>query len=119
MTRAQGTLIKSTGDGVLATFDGPGRAVRCAVAIRDALRPLGLDIRSGLHTGEVERRGDDITGMAVALASRICDSGGAGDVVVSRTVTDLVIGSELAFNGRGSASFKGVPGEWQLFTVTD
>jgi class 3 adenylate cyclase len=115
----QGTLIKTTGDGVLASFDGPGRAVRCAVAIRDAVRGLGLDVRSGLHTGEVERRTDDITGMAVVIGRRVCDIAGAGEIVVSRTVTDLVVGSGLEFADRGSHALKGVPGDWRLFTVLD
>jgi pimeloyl-ACP methyl ester carboxylesterase len=115
--RFQGTVVKTTGDGVLATFDGPARAVRSAAAIREAVRALGVDVRSGLHTGEVERRGDDITGLAVVIARRICDLADAGEIVVSRTVTDLVIGSELQFGGRGSHSLRGVPGDWQLFRL--
>jgi pimeloyl-ACP methyl ester carboxylesterase/class 3 adenylate cyclase len=118
VVRFQGVLIKTTGDGVLATFDGPGRAVRCAIAIRDAVRPLGLEVRAGLHIGEVERRGDDITGMAVVIGRRVCDLAGPGEIVVSRTVTDLVVGSGLTFADRGSQALKGVPGEWQLFTVS-
>ena len=114
-----GTLIKTTGDGVLATFDGPGRALRCAGAIRAAVLRLGLDVRSGLHTGEVERRGDDITGMAVVIARRICDLASAGEILVSRTVTDLVVGSGLTFAERGTHALKGVTDEWQLFTVDD
>jgi pimeloyl-ACP methyl ester carboxylesterase len=114
-----GTLIKTTGDGVLATFDGPGRALRCAGAIRAAVLRLGLDVRSGLHTGEVERRGDDITGMAVVIARRICDLASAGEILVSRTVTDLVVGSGLTFAERGTHALKGVPDEWQLFSVDD
>ena len=114
-----GTLIKTTGDGVLATFDGPGRALRCAGAIRAAVLRLGLDVRSGLHTGEVERRGDDITGMAVVIARRICDLARAGEILVSRTVTDLVVGSGLTFAERGTHALKGVTDEWQLFTVDD
>ena len=114
-----GNLIKTTGDGVLATFDGPGRALRCAGAIRAAVLRLGLDVRSGLHTGEVERRGDDITGMAVVIARRICDLARAGEILVSRTVTDLVVGSGLTFAERGTHALKGVTDEWQLFTVDD
>jgi pimeloyl-ACP methyl ester carboxylesterase len=114
-----GTLIKTTGDGVLATFDGPGRALRCAGAIRAAVLRLGLDVRSGLHTGEVERRGDDITGMAVVIARRICDLAGAGEILVSRTITDLVVGSGLTFAERGTHALKGVTDEWQLFSVDD
>jgi class 3 adenylate cyclase len=117
--RAQGQLVKATGDGVLATFDGPGRAVRCAVAIRDAVRDLGLSVRAGLHTGEVERRRADITGMAVVIARRICDLADAGEIVVSRTVTDLVVGSGLSFAPRGTHALKGVPAEWTLFAVAD
>jgi pimeloyl-ACP methyl ester carboxylesterase len=115
LARHRGELVKTTGDGVLATFDGPARAVHCAAGIREAVRALGLEIRAGLHTGEVERRGDDITGLAVVIARRICDGAGSGSVVVSRTVTDLVVGSGLVFEPGGSATLKGVPGEWQLF----
>jgi class 3 adenylate cyclase len=114
-----GTMIKTTGDGVLATFDGPGRALRCADAIREAVLRLGLDVRCGLHTGEVERRGDDITGMAVVIARRICDLAGAGEILVSRTVTDLVVGSGLTFAERGTHALKGVAGAWQLFTIDE
>ena len=117
VARFQGGLIKGTGDGVLATFDGPGRAVRCAMAIRDAVNRLGLDVRAGLHTGEVEQRDGDITGMAVVIARRVCDAAAAGDIIVSRTVTDLVVGSGLAFADRGPQALKGVPGDWHLFAV--
>jgi class 3 adenylate cyclase len=92
--------------------------VRCATAIRDAVRRLGLEVRAGLHIGEVERRGDDITGMAVVIGRRICDVAGPGEIVVSRTVTDLVVGSGLTFADRGSQALKGVPGDWQLFSVS-
>ena len=115
----QGSLIKTTGDGVLATFDGPGRALRCAGAIREAVLRLGLDVRCGLHTGEVERRGDDITGIAVVICRRICDLAGPGEILVSRTVTDLVVGSGLTFTERGTHPLKGVTGEWQLFATAD
>jgi pimeloyl-ACP methyl ester carboxylesterase len=122
--RFRGNVVKTTGDGVLATFDGPARAVRCAAAIRESVHTLGVDVRSGLHSGEVELRGDDITGMditgmAVVIARRICDLAGAGEIVVSRTVTDLVVGSGLSFTSRGAQAqiLKGVPGEWQLFNV--
>jgi pimeloyl-ACP methyl ester carboxylesterase len=118
VVRFQGNLIKTTGDGVLVTFDGPGRAVRCAIAVREAVRRLGLDVRAGLHTGEVERRGDDITGLAVVIGRRICDSAGPGEIVVSRTVTDLVVGSGLSFVPRAAPALKGVPGDWQLFAVS-
>jgi class 3 adenylate cyclase len=112
VARFQGVLIKTTGDGVLATFDGPGRAVQCAIAIRGAVRPLGLEVRAGLHIGEVERRGDDITGMAVVIGRRICDVADPGEIVVSRTVTDLVVGSGLTFADRGSQPQR-VPGDWR------
>jgi class 3 adenylate cyclase len=113
--RARGSLVKHTGDGVLATFDGPARAVRCGMAAREALHGVGLDVRAGLHTGEVERRGGDVAGLAVVIARRICDLAGPGEIAVSRTLTDLVIGSGLDFERRGSVPLKGVPGEWELY----
>src|SRR3989442_7495139 len=97
-----GRLIKTTGDGVLATFDGPGRGIRFANTFRDQLQPLGLPIRTGLHTGEVEMRGDDVGGMAVHLAARIMALAGAGEILVSRTMRDLVVGSDLSFEDRGT-----------------
>ena len=112
-----GRLIKSTGDGVLATFDGPGRAIRFARAFRDQLRPLGLEIRVGIHTGEVELRGSDIGGMAVHLAARIMASADPGEILVSRTVKDLVVGSEIEFADRGVHQLKGIEGEWPLLAV--
>jgi pimeloyl-ACP methyl ester carboxylesterase len=117
VTRFNGSLVKGTGDGVLATFDGPGRAVTCAMVARDAVQELGLRMRAGLHTGEVERRGDDITGLAVVIGRRICDLADPSEILVSRTVTDLVVGSELCFSPKGAHELKGVPGDWQLFTV--
>jgi class 3 adenylate cyclase len=110
-------LVRSTGDGVLATFDGPGRAVRCACAIRDAVRPLGLDIRAGLHSGEIELQGDDVAGMAVHIGARVSALAGDGEVLVSRTVTDLVAGSGIEFEDRGEHELKGVPGTWHLYSV--
>jgi len=115
----RGKLIRSTGDGVLATFDGPARAVACACELRDGLRSLGIDVRVGLHTGEVELRGYDIGGIAVHIGARVAAIGGAGEVLVSRTVTDLVVGSGIEFTDRGSYQLKGVPGDWQLFSVTN
>lgn len=112
-----GRLVKTTGDGLLATFDGPGRAIRFADAFRTALTPMGVDIRTGIHTGEVEIRDGDIGGMAVHLAARIMDTACAGEIVVSRTVKDLVAGSELAFDDRGTHHLKGIEGEWQLLAV--
>ncbi|HJR19133.1 MAG TPA: adenylate/guanylate cyclase domain-containing protein [Actinomycetota bacterium] len=113
----RGRLIKTTGDGVLATFDGPARAIRCAQAISDEVHALGLEIRSGLHTGEVELRGEDIGGIAVAIAARVMAKAGASEVLVSSTVKDLVVGSGLEFDDRGPHELKGVPGEWRLYAV--
>jgi class 3 adenylate cyclase len=112
-----GRLIKSTGDGILATFDGPGRAIRFATEFRDQLRPLGLTIRTGIHTGEIELRGEDVGGMAVHLAARIMGTAGAEEILVSRTVKDLVVGSTIAFEERGMHELKGIPGEWDLLAV--
>jgi class 3 adenylate cyclase len=109
--------VNTTGDGFLATFDGPARAIRCATAICDAVRGLGLEVRAGVHTGEVELRDGDISGIAVHLAARVAAAAGAGEVLVSRTVVDLVAGSGLEFSDRGEHALKGVPGEWQLFAV--
>jgi class 3 adenylate cyclase len=109
--------VRTTGDGILALFDGPARALRCAVALREEMAGLGLEIRAGLHTGEVELRGDDVGGIAVHIASRVSSDAGAGEVLVSRTVTDLVTGSGTEFEDRGSHELKGVPGDWQLFAA--
>jgi class 3 adenylate cyclase len=117
LERFRGRHVKLTGDGTLATFDGPARAIRCACALRDAVRELGLEIRLGLHTGEIEFRGDDVTGIAVNIASRVMASAGPGVVLVSRTVVDLVAGSGLEFEDRGEHELKGVPGIWKLFAV--
>jgi pimeloyl-ACP methyl ester carboxylesterase len=115
--RHRGRLIKSTGDGILATFDGPARGIRCAQEIGARLQPLGISIRSGLHTGEIELRDQDIGGVGVHIASRVEDRAEPGEVLVSRTVRDLVAGSRIEFQRRGAFEFKGVPGEWELFTV--
>jgi class 3 adenylate cyclase len=115
--RFRGRLVKATGDGHLATFDRPGRAIHCALALRDGVRGLGVDVRIGLHTGEVEMRGDDVGGIAVHLAERVSAQAGAGDVVVSRTVVDLVAGSGIEFQDRGAHALKGVAGAWQLYAV--
>jgi class 3 adenylate cyclase len=117
LARFGGHLVKRTGDGVLAIFDGPARAVQCAVAIRAALRQLGIDVRVGLHTGEIERRGDDVAGIAVHLAQRVQAKAQPGEVLVSRTVVDLVVGSDLHFVDRGEYELKGLPGMWRLFVV--
>ena len=113
----QGKLVKFTGDGYLATFDGPARAVRCAVAIRDGAAALGVGLRSGLHVGEIERRGDDIGGIAVNLTQRVCALGMEGDVLVSRTIVDLVAGSGLRFDDAGHRELRGIPEPWQLYLV--
>jgi class 3 adenylate cyclase len=114
----RGTRIKATGDGVLATFDGPARAIACGCELRDSLRPLGVEVRVGLHTGEIELRGADIGGIAVHIGARIAGVANAGEVLVSRTVTDLVAGSGIEFADHGVHQLKGVPGDWQLFAVT-
>jgi pimeloyl-ACP methyl ester carboxylesterase len=111
----QGIVVKRTGDGLLATFDGPGRGVRAALAVRDAVRPLGIDVRAGLHTGEIERRGDDVAGIGVHIGARVGGLAGPGEVLVTSTVKDLVIGSDLDFADRGTQELKGVPGEWHLW----
>ena len=112
-----GRYVKSTGDGVLATFDGPGRGIRFATMFRDQLAPLGVQIRAGLHTGEVELRNGDIGGMAAHLAARIVAEAKGGEILVSRTVRDLVVGSDVGFDGRGVHHLKGIDGEWELLAV--
>jgi class 3 adenylate cyclase len=116
--REGGKLVKTTGDGILAIFDGPGRAIRCAAALREELRPTGLDIRAGLHTGEVERRGDDVGGIAVHIGARIMGVAAPGEVLVSRTVRDLVAGSGIALESRGTHALRGVGDDWPLFAVS-
>jgi class 3 adenylate cyclase len=113
----RGKEIDTAGDGFFATFDGPGRAVRCAVAIRDRLRESGLDVRAGVHTGECERMGDKIGGLAVHIGSRIAGLAGAGEVLASSTIKDLVAGSGIVFEERGAHHLKGIPGEWRVFRV--
>jgi class 3 adenylate cyclase len=117
LTRHRGREIKTAGDGFLATFDGPARAIRCAAAINDQVRPLGIEIRAGLHTGECELIGDDVGGLAVHIGARVVGEAGAGEVLVSSTVKDLVAGSGIRFADRGVRPLKGVPGEWRLFAV--
>lgn len=117
--RYRGVRVKHTGDGVLATFDGPARAIGCASAIRDAMQKLGVEVRAGLHTGEVELRGCDIAGIAVHMAARVMARAHPNEVLVSRTVTDLVAGSMIRFEARGEHELKGIPGRWQLYAVTD
>ncbi len=115
--RQRGRLVKSTGDGVLASFDGPARAISAAQGMRDRLAALGLEIRAGVHTGECERLGDDLGGIAVHIGARVSSAAGAGEVLVSQTVRDLVVGSGIEFQDRGPTALKGVPGEWRLFAV--
>ena len=117
LERHQGREIDTAGDGFLATFDGPGKAIRCACAIGHAVRRLGIDVRAGLHTGEVERVGDGVAGIAVHTAARVAALAGAGEVLVSSTVKDLVAGSGLRFADRGPHELRGVPGDWRLFVV--
>jgi hypothetical protein len=117
LVRFRGREIKTTGDGFLATFDGPARAIRAADAIRAGLRDLELEIRAGLHTGECELLGDDIGGIAVHIAARVMAAAGAGEIVCSRTVKDLVAGAGYAFADRGTRTLKGVPDSWQLYAV--
>jgi class 3 adenylate cyclase len=120
LERFRGREVKFDGDGVLATFDGPGRAIRCACAIRDALGALGLEVRAGLHTGEIELRGDDdIAGIAVHIGQRVASHAGSGEVLVSRTVADLVAGSDIELLDQGERELKGVSGTWRLFSVRD
>jgi class 3 adenylate cyclase len=112
-----GRRIKSTGDGVLAVFDGPGRAIRCAVALRKELEGLGIEIRAGIHTGELDVTDDDVGGIAVHIAARIVATAGPGEILVSRTVRDLVTGSGIALEDRGTHTLKGLSDPWQLFAA--
>jgi class 3 adenylate cyclase len=117
LARFAGREVKSLGDGFLATFEGPARAIRCADAIAAAVRELDIEIRSGIHTGECESIGDDVGGLAVHIAARVCGLAGPGEILVSRTVRDLVVGSGIAFEDRGVQTLKGVPGEWTVLAV--
>ena len=117
--RRRGKFIKSMGDGTLATFDGPARAIEGATAIRDAIAALGLQIRAGLHTGECELMGDDVGGLAVHIGARVAATAQPGEIRVSRTVADLVAGSGLRFEDRGEHELKGVPGSWRLLAVAE
>ena len=117
IARFDGRFVKSTGDGALASFNGPAQAIRCALAIREALRGLGLVVRAGVHTGEVELRGDDVGGIAVHIAARVATTAAAGEVLVSRTVADLIAGSEVQLTDRGEQELKGIPERWRLFSA--
>ena len=117
LARYRGTEIKTMGDGFLATFDGPARAVRCARGICEAVKPLGLEVRAGCHTGEIELLGSDVGGIAVHIGARVGALAGPSEVLVSSTVKDLVAGSGLSFTDRGEHELKGVPGPWHLYAV--
>jgi class 3 adenylate cyclase len=119
VARFRGRVVKTTGDGIVATFDGPARGVLCAAAIRDALLEHGIEIRAGLHIGEVEVRGDDIAGMTVHAAARIEALAGAGEILVSRTIVDLIVGSGIDVDDRGEHQLKGVPQPMTVFAVRD
>jgi class 3 adenylate cyclase len=113
----RGHEVNTTGDGLLATFDGPARAMRCARSVREKMQPLGLQVRTGLHTGECELIGGNVSGIAVHIAARVAAIAGPDEVMVSSTVKDLVAGSGLQFADRGAHNLKGVPGQWRLFAV--
>ena len=117
LDRFRGREVNTSGDGFLAMFDGPQRAIRCAMSIRDAVQALGIEVRAGLHTGECEVRGDDIGGIGVHIGARVSALAGPNDVLVSSTLRDLVIGSGLEFEDRGTHELKGVPGDWHVFAV--
>jgi class 3 adenylate cyclase len=119
LDRYRGRPVKTLGDGFLATFDGPARAVRCASAIRDAVRSLNLEVRCGLHTGECELVGNDVAGIAVHTGARVAALAAPGEVLVSQTVRDLVAGSGLVLEEYGTYTLKGVPNEWRLFRAAD
>jgi class 3 adenylate cyclase len=113
----RGEFVSRAGDGILATFDGPARAIRCARDIRDTVRRSGLDVRCGLHTGEVTRRNGDVAGIAVHIGARVSAAASPGEVLVTRTVRDLVAGSGISFDDRGEHSLKGVPEAWALYAT--
>jgi class 3 adenylate cyclase len=117
LARFRGNEVKNLGDGFLATFDGPARAVRCAAAISESIRPLGITVRSGLHTGEIELKRDDIAGIAVHIAARVAAEAATGETIVSSTVRDLVAGSGLQFQDRGIHALKGLPEQVHLYRV--
>jgi class 3 adenylate cyclase/dihydrofolate reductase len=118
VTRWHGNLVKTTGDGFLATFDAPTRALRCAFGLQEALAPLGLEIRAAIHTGEIEVREGDVGGIGVHIASRALAEAGGHEIIVTRTVRDLATGTDLDFRPRGSVGLRGVPGEWELFEAS-
>jgi len=118
LSRFRGVELDTAGDGFFARFDGPARAIRCACAIRDAVRGLGLEVRVGIHTGECELVDGKVAGVAVSIGARVAGQAGPGDVLVSQTVKDLVAGSGIEFEDRGETELKGVPGEWRLYAVS-
>jgi class 3 adenylate cyclase len=117
LQRWRGHEVKTIGDGFLATFDGPARAVKCAAEIIDTVEPLGLEIRTGLHTGECELVGDDVAGIAVHISARVMERAQPGEVLASSTVKDLVVGSGLKFADRGTHALRGVPDQWRLYAL--
>jgi class 3 adenylate cyclase len=117
LRRFRGKEINTTGDGFVASFDGPARAIRCAEAIVSATKALGIELRTGLHTGECEVRGENLGGLAVHIAARVGAMAGSEEVLVSGTVKDLVVGSGIEFEDRGEHELKGVPGTWKLFAA--
>jgi class 3 adenylate cyclase len=119
IARCEGTEVDTAGDGFFVRFDSPARALDCARAAREAVKRLGIDIRVGIHTGECELQGRTLTGMAVHVAARIQGLAGPGDILVSSTVKDIVVGSDARFEDRGQHSLKGMPGEWRLLSLVD
>jgi class 3 adenylate cyclase len=117
LARFRGREVNTTGDGFLIAFDGPGRAIRCAMSISRQLRSLGIEVRAGLHSGECETEGTNLGGIAVHIGSRVASAASGGEILVSSTVKDLVVGSGIGFDDRGLHTLKGVPGEWHLFAV--
>lgn len=118
VSRFGGELVKTTGDGILATFEGPSSAVRCGIELHRVVEPLGIRLRVGMHAGEIETRGSDVAGVGVAIAARVASIAGAGETLVSSTVKDLVIGAGFHFQDRGTHALKGVPDEWRIFSAT-
>jgi class 3 adenylate cyclase len=117
VTKLQGRVVKTTGDGVVVVFDSPSRSIRCAEQLRGATRGLGMEARVGIHAGEIERRGDDVAGIGVHIAARVSALAEGSEILVSGTVRDLVVGSGIEFIERGEHELKGVPGRWKLFAV--
>jgi len=118
LARYHGTELDTAGDGFLASFEGPARAIRCALAIVEAVRTLNLEVRAGLHIGEVERLDDKLAGLAISLGARVAALARPSEVLVSQTVRDLLVGSDLTFEHRGTHELKGVPGRWSVYAVS-